>query len=102
MTAPARVVSSAPARTGVDRATLVRRTYGLVLLGVVVTMLGATLAMVQPSIMIFAAEHPFITFLGAFMLPLWLARTWHREFPRNIALTLLGTAGAGVMISPVL
>ncbi|MEK7403002.1 MAG: Bax inhibitor-1 family protein [Gemmatimonadota bacterium] len=102
MTAPAQVITSAPARTGVDRATLVRRTYGLVLLGVVVTMLGVALAMFQPSLMLLAAQHPIIGFLGAFMLPLWLAQRWHREFPRNIGLTLLATLGAGVMISPAL
>ena len=102
MTASAQVLSSAPAHTGVERATLVRRTYGLVLVGIVVTMLGSALAMVQPSLMQFAAVHPFITFLGGFMLPMWLAQRWHREFPRNIGLTLLGMLGAGVMISPVL
>ena len=102
MTAPARVIASAPARTGVERATLVRRTYGLVLLGVVLTMLGVVLAMYQPPLMGFAAEHPIITFLGAFMLPLYLAQRWHTEFPRNIGLTLVATLGAGVMISPVL
>jgi modulator of FtsH protease len=102
MTAPARVLSHAPARTGVERATLVRRTYGLVLLGIVVTMLGVVLSMTQPAVMTFSIEHPFITFLGGFLAPMFLAQRWHREFPRNIALTLVGTAGAGVMIAPVL
>lgn len=102
MTAPAHVVSHAPARTGVERATLVRRTYGLVLVGVVTTMFGVALAMIQPSLMRFAIEHPFITFLGGFLAPMFLAQRWHREFPRNIALTLIGTTGAGVMIAPVL
>jgi len=102
MTAPAQVLSAAPARTGVDRATLVRRTYGLVLLGVVVTMLGVVLSLTQPSLMLFSAQHPFITFLGGFMLPMWLAQTWHKEFPRNIVLTLISMLGAGVMISPLL
>ncbi len=102
MTAPAHVVGHAPARTGVERATLVRRTYGLVLVGVVTTMFGVALAMIQPSLMRFAIEHPFITFLGGFLAPMFLAQRWHREFPRNIALTLIGTTGAGVMIAPVL
>lgn len=102
MTAPAQILSAAPARTGVERATLVRRTYGLVLLGVFVTMLGVALATIQPSLMLFSAQHPFITFLGGFMLPMWLAQRWHREFPRNIGLTLLAMLGAGVMISPLL
>jgi FtsH-binding integral membrane protein len=102
MTAPARILTAAPARTGVERATLVRRTYGLVLLGVVVTMAGVALALSQQPLLEFSAVHPFITGLGGFMLPLWLAQVWHKEFPRNIGLTLLATLGAGVMISPLL
>ena len=102
MTAPAQILSAAPARTGVERATLVRRTYGLVLVGVIVTMLGVALAISQPSLILFSAQHPFITFLGGFMLPLWLAQRWHTEFPRNIGLTLLAMLGAGVMLAPAL
>jgi FtsH-binding integral membrane protein len=103
MTAPARVfVGNAPARTGVERATLVRRTYGLVLVGIITTMLGVALAMFQPSLILFSAQHPFITFFGGFMLPMFLAQRWHREFPRNIALTLIGMLGAGVMIAPLM
>ena len=102
MTAPAHILAGAPARTGTERATLVRRTYGLVLVGVVMTMLGVALAMSQQTLMVFAAKHPIITFLGGFLLPLWLAQRWHTEFPRNIGLTLLATLGAGVMISPML
>lgn len=102
MTARAQVLSPAPARTGVERATLVRRTYGLVLVGVITTMLGVVLAMFQPSLMLFSAQHPIITWAGGFMLPLYLAGRWHREFPRNIGLTLLATLGAGIMIAPVI
>jgi FtsH-binding integral membrane protein len=102
MTSPAHILSAAPARTGVERATLVRRTYGLVLVGVIVTMLGVFLAMLQPALMLYSAQHPIITFLGGFMLPMWLAQRWHREFPRNIVLTLVGMAGAGVMIAPLM
>jgi FtsH-binding integral membrane protein len=102
MTAPSQVLGHAPARTGVERATLVRRTYGLVLVGIVVSMLGVAISLAQPAVMLFAAEHWFITFLVGFLAPFWLAQRWHAEFPRNIALTLLGTLGAGVMISPAL
>ena len=100
MTLPLTAV--APARTGIERATLVRRTYGLVFLGVIVTMLGTAFCLVQPAMLQAVARHPFIAFLGGFMLPLFLAQRWHREFPRNIGLTLVATFGAGVAISPVI
>jgi FtsH-binding integral membrane protein len=93
---------AAPARTGIEKAVLVRRTYGLVFVGVVVTMAGAVFGISQPALMRQVAQHPFIGLLLCVFLPLFLAQRWHREFPRNIALTLLGTFATGVYISPVI
>ena len=102
MSMPLSAATVLPARTGVERATLVRRTYGLVFLGVIVTMLGSAFAFLQPAVMLASAQHPIIGFLVFFLLPLFLAQRWSREFPRNIGLTLLATFGAGVWISPLL
>ncbi|MEJ7812251.1 MAG: Bax inhibitor-1 family protein [Gemmatimonadaceae bacterium] len=95
--------SAAPAavRTGSDRATLVRRTYSLVLASVVVTMAGAAFGLSQPSLMRAVAEHRFITFL-CMLAPLFLAMRARRTFPANIGLTLLFTFVEGVWISPIL
>jgi modulator of FtsH protease len=88
-------------RTGVERAVLVRRTYGLVFLGIIVTMIGSLVAMRTPVLLEQSARHPFITFL-IFFGTLFLAQRSHRAFPQNIALTLLATFVAGVMIAPLL
>ncbi|HEY7568481.1 MAG TPA: hypothetical protein VH762_12960, partial [Gemmatimonadaceae bacterium] len=50
-------------RTGAERATLVRRTYLLVLASVVVTMIGAGFGLSQPQLMGAVARHPFISFI---------------------------------------
>ena len=88
-------------RTGVERATLVRRTYGLVFLGIITTMIGASVALSQQALLVQSAEHPIITFL-LFFGTLFGAQAVHRRFPLNIALTLLATFIAGVMIAPAL
>jgi FtsH-binding integral membrane protein len=88
-------------RTGAERATLVRRTYGVVLLGVITTMVGAAVALSQTALLAQSAQHPFITFL-LFFAALFAAQRFHRTFPLNIGLTLLATFIAGVMIAPLL
>lgn len=88
-------------RSGIDRAVLVRRTYGLVFGGIIVTMLGTAFGISQPAVMQAVAQHWIISMLCVFA-PLILAQRWHREFPRNITLTLLFTFAVGVWISPVL
>jgi modulator of FtsH protease len=88
-------------RSGVERAVLVRRTYGVVFLGVLTTMVGAAFALSQQAVLIQSAQHPFITFL-LFFGSLFMAQRVHRTFPANIALTLLATFIAGVMIAPAL
>ena len=96
--------SYAPAvqvRTGAERATLVRRTYGLVFVSVLVTMLGSAFAFTQPRLMQAVAMHPFISMIAIFV-PLWMAQRNARVFPKNVLLTLLFTFVEGVFIAPFL
>lgn len=90
-----------PVRTGAERATLVRRTYGLVSVGVLLTVLGVAFGFSQPGVMSAVAAHPFITFLFA-MAPLFLVMRAPREFPRNVALTGLFTFIEGIWLSPLI
>jgi FtsH-binding integral membrane protein len=94
-------VGAVRVRTGVERATLVRRTYALVFASIVVTMLGAGFAVTQPSLFTAVARHPFITFLCA-LVPLWMAMRNHRTFPQNLGFTFLFTFIEGIWISPLL
>lgn len=96
--------SYAPAvqvRSGAERATLVRRTYGLVFLSVLVTMLGSAFAFTQPRLMQAVIVHPFISMIAIFV-PLFLAQRNARVFPKNVLLTLLFTFVEGVFIAPFL
>lgn len=88
-------------RTGEERATLVRRTYSLVLVTVLVTMVGATFGLSQPRLMQSVAAHPFLSFLCV-LAPLLLATRKKTEFPMNIGLVLLFTFAVGIFISPML
>ena len=88
-------------RTGEERATLVRRTYSLVLVSVLVTMVGASFGLSQPQLMQAVAQHPFIAFFCS-LAPLLLATRKKAEFPMNIGLVLLFNLVMGVMISPTL
>jgi FtsH-binding integral membrane protein len=96
--------SYAPAvtiRTGAERATLVRRTYGLVFVSVIVTMLGAAFAFTQEPLLTAVAQHPFITFICMF-IPLIMAQRAAREFPKNVILTLIFTFIEGIWLAPFL
>ena len=88
-------------RTGAERATLVRRTYALVFVSVLVTIAGSMFALSQPRILGAVAAHPIITMLATFA-PLLLAMRARDAFPANIGLVLLFTFAIGIMISPVL
>jgi FtsH-binding integral membrane protein len=88
-------------RTGEERATLVRRTYSLVLVSVLVTMVGASFGLSQPQLMVSVAQHPFIAFFCA-IAPLLLATRTKTQFPMNIGLVFLFNLVMGVMISPAL
>lgn len=88
-------------RTGAERATLVRRTYLLVLAGVALTVAGVAFTFSQPALLGAVARHPFITMISAFV-PLFLATRARSSFPANIGLALLFTFAMGVAISPVM
>jgi modulator of FtsH protease len=88
-------------RTGAERATLVRRTYALVFVGVLATIASATFALSQPALMQAVAAHPWIS-LAFFIAPLIGAMMVQKVFPANIGFVLLFTVVAGVYISPIL
>ena len=88
-------------RSGSERATLVRRTYALVFVSILLTMAGTAFGLSQPSVMMAVARHPIITMLCMFA-PLILALKARHAFPANIALTLLFALVEGVAISPII
>ena len=88
-------------RTGAERATLVRRTYSLVFVSVLVTIAGAMFALSQPRLLSSVAAHPFLGMIAVFA-PLFLAMRARDAFPVNIGLVFLFTFAMGVYISPVL
>lgn len=96
--------SYAPAvqvRSGAERATLVRRTYGLIFLSIITTVLGVAFATSQPAVMNAVVQHPFITMIAVFA-PLIMLQRAAREFPKNIVLTFLFTFVEGVWLAPFL
>lgn len=88
-------------RTGEERATLVRRTYTLVLVSVLVTIVGVSFGLSQPNLMQAVARHPFIAFFCA-LAPLLLATRKKSEFPMNIGLVLLFNFVMGLIVSPTI
>ena len=88
-------------RTGEERATLVRRTYALVLVSVIVTMVGTSFTLSQPSLLAAVARNQLIAWLCAFA-PLLIAAWKKPEFPLNIGLVLLFNFVMGVVISPLI
>jgi len=96
-----RPMQVATVRTGVERATLVRRTYLLVFGSVLVTMLGVSWALSTPAVLAWTARHPFLTMIGMFA-PLIAAMKFRTVFPTNIGLVFLFTFAAGIGIAPVI
>ncbi|MEX2109002.1 MAG: Bax inhibitor-1/YccA family protein [Gemmatimonadaceae bacterium] len=88
-------------RTGEERATLVRRTYALVLVSVIVTMVGISFAFSQPALLGAVARNQIIVMLLSFA-PLLIAMWKKPDFPMNLGLVLLFNFVVGVAISPVL
>lgn len=88
-------------RTGAERATLVRRTYSLVFVSVLVTIAGAMFTLSQPSLLQAVAAHPWISAIATFA-PLLLAMQARNAFPFNIGLVFLFAFAEGVFISPIL
>lgn len=88
-------------RTGAERATLVRRTYLLVLAGIALTIVGVGFTLTQPRLLALVAKHPILTFLFT-LAPLFMAQRAKTQYPANIGLTLLFTFAIGVWISPLM
>ena len=103
MTYPHSTAAAAPplVRTGADRATLVRRTYTLVLVSVFVTIAGAAFGFAQPRVMAAAANNRLLMFF-LMLAPLFLALRTRTAFPANIGFVLLFTFLEGIWISPIL
>lgn len=88
-------------RSGAEVATLVRRTYALVLASVIVTMGGVWFGLSQPAIQDAVWAHPFITFLCV-LAPLMGAQWAKDSFPTNIGFVFLFTFVEGLWISPII
>ena len=88
-------------RSGAERATLVRRTYGLVFASIIVTAVGVAFGQTQPGLMQAVLDHPWITMIALFA-PLWMAMRARGHPIQGLGLTFVFTFVAGVMISPVL
>jgi FtsH-binding integral membrane protein len=88
-------------RTGEERATLVRRTYSLVFVSVLVTIFGATFGLSQPALMDLVSQNRFLSFL-AVHAPMLMATRTRQQFPANIGFVLLFTFVEGIWISPLL
>lgn len=88
--------------TGEQRATLVRRTYTLVLACVFITLGGTWFGLQNESILVATAQHPIITMLLAFV-PLWAASAMRSiSAPQRLGLIVLFSAIMGVAISPAI
>lgn len=96
-----RPMAGVAVRTGAERATLVRRTYLLVLASVVVTMVGASFGLSQPQLMGAVARHPFISII-CLIAPLFAAMKFRNAFPANVGLVGLFAFVEGIIMSPIL
>ena len=92
-------VTSGLVRTGEERAQLVRRTYSLVFISVLVTVVGATYTMSNQYIMAQVIEHPWWS-MAAVFVPLFAAQGARNRFPLNIALVLLFSFAMGALVGP--
>jgi FtsH-binding integral membrane protein len=88
-------------RTGAERATLVRRTYSLVFVSVLITVAGVMFALSQPSLLQAVAAHPWISAIATFA-PLLLAMRARTSFPFNIGLVFMFALAEGVFIAPMI
>ena len=88
-------------RTGAERATLVRRTYSLVFVSVLITVAGVMFTLSQPSLLQAVAAHPWISAIATFA-PLLLAMRARTSFPFNIGLVFMFALAEGVFISPLI
>ncbi|HVE79232.1 MAG TPA: Bax inhibitor-1 family protein [Gemmatimonadaceae bacterium] len=87
--------------TGAERATLVRRTYALVFLSVLVTIGGVGLGLGNAVVGAWVWDN-FFVFFGITLAVLWVTSRAATQFPLNIALLCLFTFLEGVLISPAI
>jgi FtsH-binding integral membrane protein len=88
-------------RSGEDRATLVRRTYGLVFASVIVTICGVAFAFTQPAMLDTVKQHPIITMIAMFA-PLWMAMRVRNNYPQNLLYVFIFTFVEGLFLAPFL
>ena len=88
-------------RSGEDRATLVRRTYGLVFASVIVTICGVAFGFTQPAMRQTVIEHPFITIIALFA-PLYMAMRVRNNYPQNLLYVFIFTFVEGLFLAPYL
>lgn len=86
-------------RTGVERATLVRRTYALVFASVIVTAASVVATQRSPALMGTVTQHPIITILLMFGSLIMAQRT---APPFNLGLVGLFTVLEGMLLAPYL
>lgn len=88
--------------TGEQRATLVRRTYSVVLGCVLVTMAGTWFGLSNESLMVSTIQHPWITLLAT-MVPLWAAGAVRNiSNVQRLGLVMLFSMMMGLAISPAI
>jgi FtsH-binding integral membrane protein len=94
-------VPAAPARTGAERATLVRRTYALVFAGVLLTMAGVAFAATQPALLALVMRHPFLSAF-AWFVPLLVAGRQRARPAAGVGLMFAGNVVLGIVLAPAL
>jgi modulator of FtsH protease len=88
--------------SGEQRATLIRRTYSLVLACVFITLGGTWFGLQNESILVAVAQHPIITTLLA-LAPLWAASAMRSiSATQRLGLIVLFSAIMGVAVSPAI
>ncbi len=87
--------------SGEERATLVRRTYSIVLGSVLVTMAGVSFGLGNEGIRQAVMDHWFISFL-LILAPLMLAQSTKLAMPQRLGLVGLFAAMEGVWLSPII
>ncbi len=88
-------------RTGAEYATLVRRTYTLVFISVLVTIVGATYGISNVALQETINSNKLLSMLCVF-IPLWAAQSARTRLPMKLGMVLLFTFAMGVIISPLL
>ena len=86
-------------RSGADRATLVRRTYGLVFLSICITAFSVAWANTSPTVLATAQAHPFMLVIAMFGSLIMAGRTAR---PLNLALVGVFTVCEGLWLAPYL